>query len=360
MLTVQFPERGQREGYALGVARTGWYRGRNADLFSHGGGGFGFLSDLWWLPELKLGIAVLTNNSDHQLQGSLALQILDELVHQPGPYYDRLAALPKKTPVKEGDGHWRPPAHLVADIADRALPSNPAGWQSYLGEYLPTYWNVLNVFSPPSRVYKLNGSLYFDESDEGEVIAHRLYEVEPGLFFTGSGETLDLRSTPPTYRNIKLTRVGSGPPPAAWGVLAACGLVMLSTLLALPARLIRRRLLKRRAQADSPAPEGSAAVNSLTIAAGLCGLACTGLLVSMPRLIYSGFLGWLDLPLWLKLLMHAPLGLAVCAAALALLAVPVWRQGWWVRGQRWRYYALVAAALAETALLAGWRLIGIG
>jgi CubicO group peptidase (beta-lactamase class C family) len=56
MRTVQFPERGQRFGYGLGVARTGWYRSRNADLFSHGGGGFGFLSDLWWLPELNVGL----------------------------------------------------------------------------------------------------------------------------------------------------------------------------------------------------------------------------------------------------------------------------------------------------------------
>jgi CubicO group peptidase (beta-lactamase class C family) len=63
MTTVQFPVVGQGFGYGLGVARTGWYRGRNADLFSHGGGGFGFLSDLWWLPELKVGITVLTNSA---------------------------------------------------------------------------------------------------------------------------------------------------------------------------------------------------------------------------------------------------------------------------------------------------------
>ena len=69
MRTVQFPL-GERYGYGLGVARTGWYHGRNADLFSHGGGGFGFLADLWWLPELQLGIAVLTNSADHDLHGA--------------------------------------------------------------------------------------------------------------------------------------------------------------------------------------------------------------------------------------------------------------------------------------------------
>lgn len=59
-----------------------------------------------------------------------------------------------------------------------------------------------------------------------------------------------------------------------------------------------------------------AAANSLAAAASLCGLASISLLAAMPRLIYSGFLGWLDLPTWLKLLLRAPLGLAIGAVAL--------------------------------------------
>ena len=69
------PHAGAPAGYALGVARTRWRAGDNADLFSHGGGGFGFLSDLWWVPQLQLGIAILTNSADHQLQADLALSM---------------------------------------------------------------------------------------------------------------------------------------------------------------------------------------------------------------------------------------------------------------------------------------------
>jgi hypothetical protein len=359
MLTVQFPVRGQREGYALGVARTGWFKGRNADLFSHGGGGFGFLSDLWWLPELKVGIAVLTNSADHKLQGSLALQVLDDVAHQPGTYYDRLMALPYKSPVMEGDGHWRPPATLAADIAARALSPDPAGWQGYLGDYETADWGVLNPLLPPSRVYEQNGTLYFDGSGVRDAAELRLYETAPGLFFTETGQTLDFRATPPTYRNLKLTRVGTGPSLLAWGILSACGLVMLSALLALPARLVWRRWRRQGIETRSPAPRGAAA-NSLAVVGSLCGLASIGLLAAIPRLIYSGFLGWLALPVPQKLLFHAPLGLAVCAVALLVLAIPAWRQGWWMRGQRWHYTALVVSALAETALLANWRLIGLG
>jgi hypothetical protein len=361
MATVQFPRRGQREGYGLGVARTGWFRGRNADLFSHGGGGFGFLSDLWWLPELKVGIAVLTNSSEHDLQGTLALQVLDDLVHQPGTYHDRLMALPYKPPVTEGDGHWRPPAMLKADIAARALTPDTEKWQRYLGDYQSSTWGIINPFASPDCVYEQNGALYFDGSDAGDASQLRLYEVAPGLFFTETGEALDFQATPPTYRNLKLTRVGDGPSRLAWGVLGVCGLVLLSALVALLARPIWRRL-RRRDSTTGSSTSGSAApaVNGLVVAASLCGLASIGLLIAIPRLTNSGFLGWLNLPLGLKLLFHAPLGLAFCAGALVAFAIPAWWQGWWMRGQRWHYTALVVAALAETGLLASWRLIGLG
>jgi hypothetical protein len=364
MSTVQFPLRGQGYGYGLGVARTGWFRGRNAVLLSHGGGGFGFLADLWWLPELKMGIAVLTNSSTHTLQGSLALQILDNLVHQPGPYYDRLMALPYKRPVRETDSHWLPPATLEDDLAARALPPDPAGWQSNLGDYqspLGIALNLLNPLGPPNRVYEQNGALYLDGSDAEDASQLRLYEMAPSLFFTETGEALDFRGTPPKYRNLKLTRVGAGPSPRAWVVLGVCALVLLSALLALAARPIWRRLRRRGIEARSAAPGSAAtAFNVLAFGGSLCGLASIGLLVAIPRLIYSGFLGWLEVPLGFKLLLHAPLGLAVCAVALAALAIPAWRQGWWMRGQRWHYTALVVAAVAETTLLASWRLIGLG
>ena len=70
MRTVPAPDAGAPAGYALGVARTRWPGGHYLDLFSHGGGGFGFLSDLFWLPQLQLGIAVLTNSDTHDLQGT--------------------------------------------------------------------------------------------------------------------------------------------------------------------------------------------------------------------------------------------------------------------------------------------------
>jgi CubicO group peptidase (beta-lactamase class C family) len=101
MYTVPAPTQGSPEGYALGVARSRWHRNRETELLAHGGGGFGFLADLYWFPELKIGITVLTNSTDHNLQGDLARQIVDDFVHDPNSvYYSRLMALPDRAPER--------------------------------------------------------------------------------------------------------------------------------------------------------------------------------------------------------------------------------------------------------------------
>ena len=80
-------------GYALGVVRHRWNRwGLAPDLFNHGGGGYGFLSDLWWVPQLGLGIAILTNSADHELQEEPGAVDARGLVTQRVPDRDRLVS----------------------------------------------------------------------------------------------------------------------------------------------------------------------------------------------------------------------------------------------------------------------------
>ena len=40
----------------------------------------------------------------------------------------------------------------------------------------------------------------------------QLLEHEPGLFFSKTGEALDFRSDPPTWRNVALTETLNPPP----------------------------------------------------------------------------------------------------------------------------------------------------
>lgn len=80
MVSIPWPLPGQRAGYALGVATD---LQKHTLRCNHGGGGFGFLADMIWYPELGLGIAVLTNSSDHRLQWRYANQILDRFLQLP-------------------------------------------------------------------------------------------------------------------------------------------------------------------------------------------------------------------------------------------------------------------------------------
>jgi CubicO group peptidase (beta-lactamase class C family) len=126
MRTIPAPDAGAPAGYALGVVRYRWRVSRNAELFSHGGGGFGFLSDLWWSPPLGVGVAVLTNSSSHELHGGLALSILSDLVHEPGSdYEERLLALPEQPAAVDPDGAYIAPAGM-ADLV-RAAGMTPRG-----------------------------------------------------------------------------------------------------------------------------------------------------------------------------------------------------------------------------------------
>ncbi len=76
MYTIPLPEEGQFEGYALGV---GLVRRQPPALYSHCGGGFGFLADMLWSAELEIGVVMLTNSSSHELQWSYSSGVLKKI-----------------------------------------------------------------------------------------------------------------------------------------------------------------------------------------------------------------------------------------------------------------------------------------
>ena len=77
-------------------------------------------------------------------------------------------------------------------------PNDPPGpdrpeWRQYEGEYGYVVWGQDTTFNV---VQRKNGYLYFSEL--------KLEEHQPGLFFSSTGEALDLRGPVPTWRNVKL------------------------------------------------------------------------------------------------------------------------------------------------------------
>ena len=63
------------------------------------GGGFGFLADMYWYPEIGIGAVVLTNSMGHGLQGDLVFQILNSIIDDPRTvFHERLKGLDPDDP----------------------------------------------------------------------------------------------------------------------------------------------------------------------------------------------------------------------------------------------------------------------
>jgi hypothetical protein len=233
-------------------------------------------------------------------------------------------------------------------------------WKGYEGLYGVRYWGALYPSLLSAQVYRQDDDLYFETTGvAGDIPTPKmLFEVSPGLFFATNGEALDFRGPIPTWRNIKLEKVGTGPAPWQKGVLLFCGLVFLSGLLYFPVQAIFRRIRHGRSL-EKPSSRWARLAPVLLILASMFGLLSIALIAAMPTIIYSGFLGWLHLPLWQRSIMHAPFALLVCAAGFFILVIVAWKNRWWSGAVR-TYLSLVSfTSLLLLLFLAQWHLIGI-
>jgi CubicO group peptidase (beta-lactamase class C family) len=364
MRTVPAPHAGANGGYALGVDRTRWRAQRYVDLFNHGGGGFGFLADLWWLPQLQLGIAVLTNSSDHELQGELALSVLRDLVTEPGSIYrERLLAQPVQADVRD-QPRFEPPDEMAALVAAAAM--DPLGdeaerWAGYTGEFGVRGWGAMTPTGPTGRFLVADGVPAFESTETGEPVRYPLVEVERGVFLADIGETLDLRGPRPTWSSIDLVPLTGGPSPVSWLVLGAAAVAAVAWLVGGLVGLVRRR----RAGVGSPG-EGRTARPWRRLAAAVATLvavlvlATVALIAVLPRLVDTGFMGWLDFPVALRLALHLPFALVIAGGCLVALGGVGWGRGWWSPVRWSRLTAMVAASVALTIQLVAWGLVGWG
>ena len=265
MYTIQFAVEGQVQGYGLGLGK---YLRYGDYFYSHNGGGFGFLSHMAWYPAWGVGVVVLTNSTDNNLTSGFPFQVMSRVLQatlgrvppevrpfpdlEPGNISDdrqaRLAghyigrSIEMSLELEEnGDArvrvgnqsvplHFLGPASAFADSpegririrfsldetgrprflemahngqsadynggpADGPGPDKPE-WSVYEGEYTHSVWDQQ---TRRISLHKRDGTLFFNEL--------RLEEYLPGLFFSSTGEALDLRGPVPTWRNIRLEKV---------------------------------------------------------------------------------------------------------------------------------------------------------
>jgi CubicO group peptidase (beta-lactamase class C family) len=364
MEIVPAPHAGAPAGYALGVVRHRWNRwpGR-PDMFEHGGGGFGFLTDIWWLPQLGIGVAVLTSSQDHQLQNELSLSILDDLVTEPGIYQNRLLALPWRAPATDADTFFDPPATLPSLVADAAMVrtgDEASRWAAYSGPYRMPAWGYLELKGEPDRFFVRDGIPYFETDDNADApVRYRLSEIRRGVFLADNGETLDFRGRVPTWRNFALVRVSGGPSIWQWGILGTAALIAAAWLLGAPLRRLRRFAPVRSSKDQRTVTRSGRLITALTAGAtALAVLGTVGMLAVRPGLVDTGYLGRLDLSAAVQLAVHLPLAVAVLGVSTTALVALGSVRRWWSSVVRLQYAALAVAALALVPLLAVWDLIG--
>jgi hypothetical protein len=97
----------------------------------------------------------------------------------------------------------------------------------------------------------------------------------------------------------------------------------------------------------------------LLILTSIFGFSSIAMLAALPTMIYSGFLGWLELPLWQRLLMHMPFALLMAGAGFLALQVPGWKNHWWSRGERLYFLVVSLTFVTMLLFLDRWHLIGL-
>ena len=170
----------------------------------------------------------------------------------------------------------------------------------------------------------------------------------------------DLSGSVPRWRGFRLVRAAEGPASWQWVVLGTAALASAAWLAAAAIRAVSLRA--RRTSFQRPSwPRGWRRVTATAAAlTALLVLGNAALLIWAPGLVDSGFLGWLEVPLAERLLLHSPLALAVLAGCTVVLTAAGWVRHWWTNAALVPYAALSAAAVAMTAQLVGWQLVGWG
>jgi hypothetical protein len=191
-------------GLGIGV-----HEKHNSYYLTHSGGGFGFLTTMKWYPEYGIGCIVLTNSVSHdELNVKISNELLDELIT-------------RQVVAKDTSGDIPPSEQLIGK--DEKLPTlvedgpvhTPTPYKSQWRRYMGTYRNIAKGYRLNFIVRLVLGLGYCDSGMKLVVIKkdgylcigdEKLQEHESGLFFTPSGETLDLRGKVPTWRNIKMEK----------------------------------------------------------------------------------------------------------------------------------------------------------
>jgi len=229
----------QQCGYGLCLYVDRW--DGDVRVHHHGGAGFGFLCQLFWMPELGVGGVVLSNSVDHDLQNELAAYVVrtcagrSDADGRPGPvrpapsttvsdpalagtYVGRLGEVIELIPkdsdgvdplvLTDPDGNAR---YLVNDFTGDVyyrthLPSAPPSRlpDASCGTY---YSTVAGVPVAPFRLRQAGEHAWIDVARSGSLdnaLSLQLESIGDGAYLSATGEVLRLLPDGASYANIPL------------------------------------------------------------------------------------------------------------------------------------------------------------
>jgi hypothetical protein len=286
-----------------------------------------------WYPELKLGIVVLTNaDQKRSYPVHLCFDVLDAIIGSDIPFYRQqflnAAHIPPAYPLKIKEDSLSNDA-LQKLIQNKALPVNAAA-DSHRSAYAGTY--VITAWGFPGETIEIkdsNGELSWTYPGDTIPLGRNstLTEVQPGLFFSETGNLFDLRGPAPLVDNIPLVKANMQALPFRIALYALCGLIFLVALFFWPVRaLIRRIRRKRTPGAETSLQPGDGAwfarAGGIAALASLFSLFCLAMIAIIPNLIHVPWpLSYMDMLWWQFALVSLPFANLLLAAAILSIAV---------------------------------------
>jgi len=165
-----------------------------------------FLTYMAWYPTLDIGVAVLTNSADHKSrQVAIAGKIVEKL-EDAGLVATRyhLTSLPV-TDFSIGQ--------VTANSDYFARHPGKTAWKperkGNLGKYQLTLFAEPRWYVKAALAVGMPRNVFMRvrrQADTMTLDGAQLLEHEPGLSFSKTGEALDFRSDPPTWRNVVLKK----------------------------------------------------------------------------------------------------------------------------------------------------------
>jgi len=249
----------------------------------HNGGGFGFMSQMVWYPDLKIGVVWLSNSqeNEHDLFGWLSNAILDEVIDAaPDIYSKRAIANPFTPPTVPSSPAMLSQLEVIERIHQSALEPDELQqkrWKDYSGCYGIRKWgqSILVVCARSGKQLEFNG--------------YPVFEVEPGLFYALNGEVIDFRESIPTVSNNNLEK-DNGTLLSQSILLRMYGIGFALAILWNAAEFTGRMILRRK-EKGMPPPRLhrlTAATRSAITLASLLGLGTFPMLFKFPILYFSG------------------------------------------------------------------------